>query len=365
MRKSYLIAIAIALAAIGWVAWGEATREPVAAPPDAATRLAREASGSAVAATSVRVDSFVATPYTRFIEVTGKTEAKRTVEVMTELDARVVAVPVAKGDRVKRGQTIARLAIDDRNAWLAESQAALKQREIEFNAAQKLAQKGYRSDTQFAAASAALDQARAQVRRMEVEVAKTTIVAPFDGVLEARPAEIGGFLKTGQRIATLVDEDPFLLTAQVTEQEIGRLSIGATASGRLATGETVQGVVSFIAKTSDSATRTFRVEVEVPNPEHRLRAGVTASLRFPVETVPTHLLSPAILTLAETGVVGVRGIDARNRVVFHPVDVLAEEPGGVRVAGLPERVTLIVVGQEFVRAGEPVEPVRAEPGAAS
>ena len=129
----------------------------------------------------------------------------------------------------------------------------------------------------------------------------------------------------------------------------------------MATGETVEGRIAFIATAADPATRTFRVDIEVPNPDRTLRDGVTARVSFPVASVLTHLVSPAILTLDEAGLVGVRAVDADDTVRFHPVEIVAETDQGVRLAGLPETVDLIVVGHEFVRAGETVQPKPALP----
>ena len=362
MRKSVLIALLIAGLAGGWVAWGEFTREPAVPPPDAAERVAAAVSLTTPrAAVAVQVRRSEASPFQRSLQVTGRTEAKRVVQVMSELDARVIELPVEKGQRVRRGDVLARLAIDDRDAWLAEAKAQLRQREIEFNAAEQLNRKGYRSETQFAATSASLDQARAQVRRMEVELSKTTVRAPFDGVVDERPADLGAFLKVGSPIAKLVDEQPFLVVAHVSENDVGQLSVGDQASARVATGETVEGRIAFIATAADPATRTFRVDIEVPNPDRTLRDGVTARVSFPVASVLTHLVSPAILTLDEAGLVGVRAVDADDTVRFHPVEIVAETDQGVRLAGLPETVDLIVVGHEFVRAGETVQPKPALP----
>jgi len=64
--------------------------------------------------------------------------------------------------------------------------------------------------------------------------------------------------------------------------------------------------IRFIATAADPATRTFRVELEVANPDRTLRDGVTAEVGFPTSSVPAHFVSPALLTLYDAGVVGVR-----------------------------------------------------------
>ena len=89
---------------------------------------------------------------------------------------------------------------------------------------------------------------------------------------------------------------------------------------------------------------------------------MTAEMRIPTETVTAHLLSPAILTLDEQGRIGINCVDDDDIVRFYPVALSGNEVQGIWISGLPERVEIIVVGQEFVRAGDKVRPTRGSPG---
>jgi multidrug efflux system membrane fusion protein len=355
MRSSYLIALCIALAATGWVAYGEyGARLGVAAPRDQAAVAAPAKARPEPTLQTVRTLQSEAVPHLREVVARGRTEAKRKVEVKSEIMGRVVELPVAKGQRVKRGDLLARLTIDDRMAWMAEAKAQVRQRQLEYEAAAELNKKGFRSDTNLAAASAALDAARARVSRMEVEIDRTAIRAPFDGVVEQRAAEVGAFVKDGTPIAMLIDENPYLIVANVTEQEIASLKLGAPGRAQTVTGETVEGRITYLASTAEPTTRTFRVELEVPNPGLTLRDGLTADLHLPTEALPAHLLPPSTLTLNDQGVVGLRSVTAEDKVVFHPVQIVEETPKGLWLAGLPASLRVIVVGQDFVREGERV-----------
>jgi multidrug efflux system membrane fusion protein len=361
MKKSTLLAFAITLAAAAWVLSGQygwliglsAKESPQ--PAGSIAERADETSGRELP--SVRVARSVAQPHVREIVARGRTQANRHVELKAETLGQIVELPREKGARVKKGETIARLSADDRTARLTETKAMVRQREIEFEAARQLAQKGWRPETQFAANQAALEVARSKVAEMQIEIAKTDIRAPFDGVIERRAAELGAYLKAGDPVATIVDGDPMLVVAQVTELEVGSLEVGGRGRAKLVTGETVEGRIRFIAAAAELETRTFRIELEVANPEFRLRDGVTAELRLPVESVPAHQLSPAALTLDEAGAVGVRIVDPHGLVAFVPVQVIANSSDGVWLAGLPAEADVIVVGQEYVRAGDRVRAV--------
>ncbi|MEQ9642187.1 MAG: efflux RND transporter periplasmic adaptor subunit [Alphaproteobacteria bacterium] len=370
MRKSYILAVLIAIGAAAWVLSGQigaTSPEPAVAADNATAAADAPAEAKAETATTVRVLHSVARERMEHVLVRGRTEAKRRVHLKSEVPGTIVELPKTKGERVKRGDVIARLAVEERQARLAESRALVKQRELEYQAAKKLTQKGYRSETSFAGTAAQLDAAKAAVKAMEVQLGKTVIRAPFDAVIDDRMVERGDFVKDGAAIALLIDEDPFLIVGQVSEIEVGRLRLGDHGTAKLVTGETVTGAIRFVATAADPATRTFRVELEVPNPDKTLRDGITAEIAFPTSPVPAHFISPALLTLNDAGVVGVRTVgpaDAKGMrtVAFHPVNLLDDETDGVWITGLPPEIDIISVGQEFVREGEKV--MVAKPGAA-
>src|SRR5690606_1001665 len=97
------------------------------------------------------------------------------------------------------------------------------------------------------------------------EVDRLTIAAPFAGLLEADPAETGSLLSAGGLCATVIQLDPVLIVGYAAEAQIDRLAVGAMAGAQLANGQQVVGQVTFLAHAADPATRTFRVEVTVPN----------------------------------------------------------------------------------------------------
>ncbi|BBK43151.1 hypothetical protein STVA_31710 [Allostella vacuolata] len=247
-----------------------------------------------------------------------------------------------------------------RPARLAEARALLTQREVEFRASRTLSDRGFRADNQHAVAQAQLDAARAMVTRMEVEIRRTKIRAPFPGVLESRTVELGDYVKEGDTVATLVDLDPVIVVGHLTEIERARVQMGQTGTARLATGQEATLRVRYLSANADSATRTFRIELEATNPDLAIIGGVTAEVMLTVGRVSAHRITPALLALDEQGQIGVKTVGEDDKVSFHPIRVLEDGPDGMWVSGLPERVRLISVGHEFVRAGQTVRPVAAE-----
>jgi multidrug efflux system membrane fusion protein len=142
----------------------------------------------------------------------------------------------------------------------------------------------------------------------------------------------------------------------VSEHDVSGIKPGDSASATLVTGEIVQGRVRFIGHRADAGTRTFRLEIELPNPDARLRDGVSADIHLPVKNLQATKISPGILVLNDNGVVGVRVVES-GIVRFKPVQIVSDGPDGMWVTGVPDGTTVITVGQEFVSEGSRVKPV--------
>ncbi len=360
IKTSYLIASGIAIAVTAWLLSGQLTREEPVTPAGATSEMAQPA---AAPLARVRVREQAAEPRIVEIVLRGQTVANRQVELRAETRGKVVEVPAEKGALVPTGDIIAQISNDDRKARLDMAKALLVQREIEYDNAQKLSKKGYRPETDVAETRAKLEEAKAAVTSMDIDIAHTTVRAPFNGVVEERPVEIGDFVDVGDKVATIVDPDPMLVVGHVSEQDVVKIRVGMPGKARLVTGETVSGKVRFVGSTADAQTRTFRVELEVPNPDRRVVQGISAELQLPVAELPAHRVSSAILALTDDGKIGVKTVNADNVVEFRTVDIIGDGPDGVWLAGLPERVRFITVGQDFVLPGQKVEPApdTAEP----
>ncbi len=353
MKQSYVIAGVLALAAAGWVASGQVGQDD---GPKAARKPPADLAATQIVPT-VRVRSLIATPRQTEVILRGRTEAIRKVDVKAETYGRVIELKSEKGDRVEKGTVLALLSPGDRPANQAEATALREQRNIEYEASRRLSKKGYRAETQLAGAKAALKAAEAAVARARVALRNTTIRAPFDGLVVAREAEIGDFIDKGDPVARIIDLDPMLAVAQIGERDRGRVTIGAPARVTLIGGREVAGKIRFVTAEAEPTTRTFRIEIELPNPGAQIPDGITAEIRLPLGAVIAHRVSPAILTLTDEGRIGVKTLGPDNRVRFRPVQIIGDGADGVWLSGLPERVTLITVGQEFVTEGQIVRPI--------
>jgi multidrug efflux system membrane fusion protein len=351
LKQKYLISLFIVTAMAGWLFTGQLS-ESQPGDQQAGSPFQEDAVKEVIVVRGVRSQ---AVPHRIELTVRGRTEVNRLVNVRSEVSGRVLQLPVEKGARVAEGDVLCRLALDSKDKNLIEARAMQNQASLEYKGAIDLAKKGLQSEINIAQAKSKLESANASVSRALLALSNTRIIAPFAGIIERQPVEIGDFLNVGGECATILDTDPMLVVGQVAEKDIGQIVPGESVSASLITGEAVEGRISFIGQSADKVTRSYRIEMEVANPGFTLRAGITSELVIPVGTHLAHRISPAILVLDDEGQLGVRTVNANSTVEFHHVEIISEGSDGIWIAGLPDETDLITVGQEVVFAGQLVQ----------
>lgn len=351
-HRSWLVSAGIAVAVTLWLISGQFSDED-----ETSEQTSAAVGSSKTAKDAVRVRTQSAEQVLRTITVNGKTAPARVVHLAAETDGRIEYIGANRGANVERGGIIVRLDKRDREARLAQAQATVKQREVEYEGRLKLKSQSYVSEAQLQEAVALLEAAKAELTRAELDLTYMNIRAPFGGALQARSVEVGDFVKRGDPIATYVDNRTIVVSANLSEFDAHYVDVGDTAMAKLATGESVKGRIRYVAPVADEATRTFTVELEIDNSDGALRIGGTAELRIPAEEVLAHRVSPSLLTLDDAGNVGVKIINDEGRVEFVVADIALSSSDGMWLTGLPESATIITVGQGYVTNGAIVDTV--------
>lgn len=354
LRRPWMIAVAITAVVAVWLASGVFRTEP-----ETAAKSATPAAPAESARVQVRAQS--AEPVTRMIQIYGRTAPARTVELKAETSGRVTALGVRRGERARSGQVLLTLDLRDRQARLEQARAAVSEHQAAWEGQQELKPQGYVSDTQLAETRAKLEAARAELIRAELDLEYMQVRAPFDGTVQERAVEIGDYVRAGDPVATFVDNTQLVVTGSIAEQDAGFVRVGDNATARLVTGQEVKGRIRYLSPVAEDATRTFNVELAIPNPAGELPAGVTADIRIPGGDVLAYRLAPSLLTLDAGGNLGVKTVDAQGRVEFHEIAIARSEANAVWVTGLPETTDIIVVGQGYVSVGQPVQAIDAQP----
>ncbi len=347
MSRSVLTAGFILLALLVYFVFRGITRPS----PEAQGAVATETEAPAETIPAVVVRTVTSQPHTVFASLKGRTEPDRTVTVRSETTGTVTNARVAEGRTVARGTVLCGLGVESRAARVAEAEAAVAANRLDYTSALTLEEKGWATSNRAASIKAALDRAEAGLAAARIELAKTTLRAPFAGVFETRMAETGDFLSPGAACGVIVDLDPIIVAVDATESQMRAITNAATAQITLSDGSLHDGTVRYIARTAHPQTRTFRIEVEAPNRDHAIAGGLTASVRIALGEAPAMLLTPASLVLHDDGRVGVRYVDGDNTIRFTEVAIVDDAPTGIWVTGIPENARLISAGQDYLREG--------------
>jgi membrane fusion protein (multidrug efflux system) len=334
----------------------------------------REVGAEGSALRQVRTLRVERVPLANRAEVSGVLEARRSIELFAETRGPVTEVGAEELDRVEAGQLLVR--VDPLLATVAveRAEAALARRESELALARSnlarrrsLYEQGVSSDAELddavnaeRVATAALREARAELLQARDDLEKKTIRAPFAGVLRSFPPEVGEYVQDGQKVAELLDLETARASIGLSDREVVEARPGQPVEVRVEAypGEDFAGEVLRVAAASDSQTKKFPVEVEIPNPGRRLLPGMVARFVLRLGEAEPRTLIPRDAALEEFGLRFVWVVEPdeagwvarRRRVELRP---LAFRPGELEViAGLEagERIAVSAMGQ--LRDGE-------------
>lgn len=356
IKSSRLTAVGLVVAAALWIASGHFMPHE-----SAQSRAADQAEGTAKKLFRVAVMPVTAVEHARKLVLSGRTEADKRVIVTARTGGALTELRVRRGSKVEKGDILAVLSDDARKAQLAQAQSLVIQRRTELDAKRRLIASGATPKLELVNLEAQLMAAEAALAAAQAELERSFVRAPWAGVIHDLSVEVGGaaFSMAGREIATLVALDPMLAVVEVSERRLAGIKVGDIASVKLVTGESASGKVRFVAKTASKGTRTYRVEVELPNADGAIPDGITAEVTIPVAPVMAARVPRSALTIASNGDIGVRTVGHDGTVAFRPVAIAEDEQTFMWITGVPDGARVIVQGQDFVREGQTVEAVEA------
>lgn len=368
MAKFRFHKVAAVVVLVAFAAWmgtgkfssvGSAQPENQAQPPPAAGATPETAPKATARTVAVVVPPRV--QHARAIRLSGLTQADKRAVLATRAAGIIEQLPIKQGEMVKAGQPVLVLNAEDKPAMIDMATQVVKQRQAELEAQQRLAKTGTVSKLSLDTAVSALAQAESQLKAAQANLERMTSLAPFDGVIDSVDVELGSAVAQGAQIATLLSLNPVVVKGEVSERDLRYIKVGDDAEALLVNGERVTGTVRYISRESTPATRTFRVEVAIPNPDERIPAGMTAEITVRAEAADSVVLPRSVVTLSANGDLGIRAVDKDNKIVFFPIDLLDDLTNGLVLGGVPADVQVVVAGQDLVTEGDIVNPVMADP----
>ncbi|MDE2973650.1 MAG: efflux RND transporter periplasmic adaptor subunit [Gemmatimonadota bacterium] len=349
-------ALAVAFAGCGG-AQGERAEEPGEGPEEYRRVINVEAE-------RVEPRSFVLT-----IRLTGVAVAMRDVAISAEETGVVRRIDADEGSRVRAGDPILRL---DDAILKAQVQAAAARAEYDEEVWQRrkklYEEDGVGSELAYHEARHAAERSRADLDVLESRLARTTIRAPVRGILDGRPVEVGTMVSPGTPVARIVQADTIRILAGVPERYALHVSAGTEASVAfdVLPGDTLAGSIAFAGATVDPDSRTFPVELALPNPGGRIKPGMVADVSVVRAELADAVVVPrqALVSMEEGHVVFVvEGAGEETTAAARPVRVSASQGNDVVVeSGLGEGDRLVVAGQQGLTGGDRVRVVAGEEG---
>jgi RND family efflux transporter MFP subunit len=317
------------------------------------------------------------------IIVVGNLIGDATVAVVPRVGGRLQEISVQLGDRVRRGQRIAKIEdfelqqqVKQAEAAQEVSQATIRQREADLKLAETNAERSRNlfarqllpkqtlddTEARYQAAVAQLDLARAQATQsnarldeLRITLDNTIITSPVNGFVARRGADPGAFVSQNAPIADVVDITPVRLVAHVVEKNLKEIRAGDQASVEVDAypGETFMGRIARVAPVLDPQTRTASIEIEVPNPDFRLKPGMYARIGITTGERKDTLVVPINAVIDLGGRRGVYLAQENNTATFRPVRVGIEEATQVEILdGLAEGDRVVTTGAGALREGD-------------
>ena len=365
MKANRYLAILVFLGSAAWIATGEfssvgSAADAESATPAAETAAPESAEEDAKPLQTVGVAVIPQFEHARSVKVSGVTQADKQTTLTARAGGIIGELLVRQGAVVKQGDVIARIAPEGRDAALRSAEQALEQAKAQTEATMRLVDKGTLAKLQGDAAQSALKAAESQVEAAQAEMDKLDVMAPYDGVIDVVDVEKGASVSSGTPVATLIALDPIIGVGEINESDLGVVEVGENAELRLVSGETVTGTVRYVSRSAQAATRTYTVEVEVPNPDLSISAGMTTEVILRGKPVLATPVPRSVVALNDDGELGIRSVNDDDIVEFHPIDIVDDSTGALILGGIPQGARVIVAGQNFVGDGVKVHPVEAD-----
>ena len=413
MKRSIIVAFLILAGVVGWLGSGQITNVNAQDEENSNTTENKDTNSyksddnsneNEELVFSVETKVFKANLIDQSIELQGQTIHNKKIDVKSETSGNISEINFSRGDKVNKNLSLVLISMDDRKEKLLSAQKDLerlskelilneknrdnllrqniekiKLYEIEYASAKQLIDKGLSSKSKLSLASFNLANAEADredikikfestlanleaqitnvkslLKNIKLDIAKTNISAPFDGIISEKMVEETEFISVGTPLFTIIDLDPIKIEGYLSEFDVNKVSVGTNAIIEDSNGIKKNGTITFISPSAEISTRTFEITIEANNKDLTYKSGITTKIIIKGSELKAHKIPPSILTLLDDGTVGVKAVNKENNVVFYPTKTIKDTIDGMWVSGLPETVNLIISGQEYISIGEKI-----------
>lgn len=391
MKQSIIgVVVVAAIAGAGsyWMKRGDASANTSTAAPGGGRGSARQSPGGRGFGgprlpMTVELAAVTRADMVESLTVVGNLIGAATVEAGPKVSGRLESVSVRLGDRVSRGQQLAKVEDQEIQEQVKQAQASfdvaaatIRQREADLKLAQTNLERSRNlyerqlipkqtyddMEARYQAAAAQVDLARAQhaeararLDELKITLANTTIVSPVSGFVGRRTLDPGAWVTPNSAFISVVDIGVVRLVANIVEKDLRRISSGMKADVIVDAypGEQFEGRIAHVAPILDPSTRTAQIEVEIVNSQFRLKPGMYAKVTFTVERRDDTLVVPTNAVVDRDGRKGVYLPGDDNLAKFQAVTLGMIDPLRTEVlSGLSEGARIVTTGAAALREGD-------------
>ena len=360
MKKSIFFAFFILLIAIGWLASGQ--NKNIKNDDDIKEDISTSKNSNEIDQLTkkenlfkVETKRFTSEEIDRSITVQGQTIYNKKIDVKSETTGNITELNFKRGDNIKKGSLLVKISNGNRNELLNSAKELIELYELEYSTTKKLIDKGLSSKSKLALASYNLTDAKSKLKNIQLDIENTNIKAPFDGIITETFIELSDFVTTGNILLTVVSLNPIKIKGYLSEFDIDKIKKNTNALIENSNGIKKTGKISFISPTAETSTRTFEILIEADNSDLLFKSGITTSIKIEGSKQQAHKIPPSILTLQDDGTIGVKALTDNNKVIFYPIKKVRDSSDGMWVSGLPNKINLIISGQEYVNTGQSID----------
>ncbi len=269
MKKVSLFASLLVFIALGACSGGE----------EAQTQTEEEL----VKSVNITTKTVEPTTFTSYVRVVGTVETSNDIMISAEVSGRVVSHNAKEGEMVRKGQTIIR--IDDSKLVQEKTrlEAVTAQAKENYERLKKVYEEdGIGSEIDYLNAKYAYEQSNSSLESIKVDLANTSIKAPFNGTVESKMVEVGEMVSPGAPVVRLIGSDDYIISAGVPARYADVISSGDAVDVWFDTqaSDTLNGTISFAASSINPQNRTFRIEIDLPKKENQYKVDMIANIRL-------------------------------------------------------------------------------------
>lgn len=306
------------------------------------------------------------TLFTHYIEIQGNVDTKENIMISPEYSGILTQVNVKAGQRVSKGQVLARIDDGGMSSQLAQAETQLALARTTFEKQKNLWDQKIGSEIQYLQAKTSMESQQKMVAQIKSQLNKTVVTAPFSGTIDEVLTEKGKVVAPGMELFRIVNLNNMYVTANVPENYIGQLKVGAVVNVYLnSLGKNYKGKVRQIGNYINPNNRTFGIEIALPNPDNLLRPNQVAVLKIEDYKNQKAILLPANI-IQETAdgskvIYVIDKVDGKNnaKAIQKTIEIGYTSGAFVEVkSGLQVGEIVVTEGGKALKDGQTVEVIK-------